>query len=290
MKFKLSKINLLILLAIPVLVLIAGSSGGRNGYVVLPDEKNVKVDDVYSEDQTISHLDRSEDAAIEHELEQDVVDSALTNIPVNKIETVSPAIPVTPNIKILQKVPFTSQAPFGGWSDIRQEDGCEEASSLMAVSWAQGKTLTAKTALAEILGASDYIKKKYKEYRDISPVDTLNWIIKDYFKYDKAAVKEDISLEEIIVELKSGHIIIAPMNGQILKNPNYKAPGPPNHMLVIRGYEAERRVFITNDPGTRHGEAYEYDVDLVYKAIRAYPTGYHEPNKLIKKDVIIVWK
>jgi len=350
MKFKLSKIYLLILLVIPALALAANNAGGRNGYILLqveengeawyvfptdghryylgrpldafavmrslslgatheliagteifPErlsgrilldvEKNGEAYYIYPKNRKKYYLGRPEDAfRIMRELGQGIANSGLINIPIEKIKAVSPATPITSDFKILQNVPFTSQAPYGGWSDIRQEDGCEEASSLMAVSWAQGKTLTAKEALAEILGASDYIEKKYKEYRDISPVNTLNWIIKDYFNYDKAAVIEDISLEKIIAELKSGHIIIAPMNGQILNNPNYTAPGPPNHMLVIRGYDAERRVFITNDPGTRHGEAYEYDVDLVYKAIRTYPTGYHEPNKLIKKDVIIVWK
>src|SRR5437016_6068593 len=39
-------------------------------------------------------------------------------------------------------VPFTVQAPFADWQDPRQEDACEEASALMAVYWAQEKTLT----------------------------------------------------------------------------------------------------------------------------------------------------
>lgn len=195
-----------------------------------------------------------------------------------------------PAKKILQKVPFTSQAPYGKWSDVRQEDGCEEASSLMAVKWAKGETLTRAEANKKILGASDYTLKKYKEYRDVSVSDTLNWIIKDYFNYQKAAVKKNISLNEMISELNKGKIIIAPMNGQLLKNPYYTAPGPLTHMIVIRGYDPAKYVFITNDSGTRRGELYEYDAKVFYNAIRAYPTGSHEKILKIEKNVIVVWK
>lgn len=190
----------------------------------------------------------------------------------------------------LQKVPFTSQSPYGKWSDLRQEDGCEEASVLMAIKWARNEKLTKDIALKEILGSSDYTLKKYKEYRDVSLTDTVNWIIKDYFKYQKAVVKENITLKEIISEINKGNVILAPVNGQKIHNPYYTAPGPINHMIVIRGYDSEKKVFITNDAGTRRGELYKYNEQVLYKAIRAYPTGNHEPNDKIKKDVIIVWK
>jgi hypothetical protein len=196
---------------------------------------------------------------------------------------------ITPKIKLMS-VPFTSQAPYGKWSDLRQEDGCEEASALMAIKWARNEKLTKETALKEIIGSSNYTLKKYKEYRDVSVADTVNWIIKDYFKYQKAVVKENITLKEIIAEINKGNLILAPLNGQLVKNPYYTAPGPINHMIVIRGYDANKKIFITNDAGTRRGELYKYDEQVLYKAIRAYPTGSHEPNKIIKKDVIIIWK
>jgi hypothetical protein len=190
----------------------------------------------------------------------------------------------------LQKVPFTSQAPYGKWSDLRQEDGCEEASALMAIKWARNEKLTKEIALKEILGSSTYTLKKYKEYRDISVTDTVNWIIKDYFKYQKAVVKEDITLKEIITEINKGNLILAPVNGQKIHNPYYTAPGPINHMILIRGYDSDKKVFISNDAGTRRGELYKYNEQILYKAIRSYPTGSHEPNDKIKKDVIVIWK
>ncbi len=94
----------------------------------------------------------------------------------------------------------------------------------------------------------------------------------------------------MISELKNGRVIIAPMNGQALKNPNFTAPGPINHMLLIRGYDPIKKTFITNDPGTRNGELYEYEENLLYSALRTYPTGYHEPNPLPQKNIIIFWQ
>ncbi len=192
--------------------------------------------------------------------------------------------------KIVLAVPFTAQAPYGDWNDLRQEDGCEEASSLMAIKWAQNKSLNPKEALKEIIASSDYTLKKYQEFRDISVIDTVNWIIKDYFKYSKAIVKKDITKKEIISELNKGHIIIAPINGQLVGNPYYTQPGPSNHMILIHGYDPIKNVFITNDSGTRHGENYEYNADIFYKAIHSYQTGFLKQIIKIKKDVIIIWK
>ncbi|MGE5426002.1 MAG: C39 family peptidase [Bacillota bacterium] len=257
-----------------------------SGRILLDVEKNGEAYYIYPGDRQKYYLGRPSDAyKIMRNLGRGIADSGLASIPVGDIDNAGKA-----DLKIIQVVPFTSQAPLGEWSDERQEDGCEEASALMAVSWARGETFTAQEALDSITGASDYIYGKYGEYRDINVHDTLDWIIKDYFHYNNAVVKENVTLSQIIAELEKGRIILAPMNGQTLHNPNYKAPGPPNHMLVIIGYDQDRQVFITNDPGTRKGRSYEYPTDVIYKSIRAYATGYHVPIKEVKKDVIIFSK
>ncbi|MFW5888435.1 MAG: C39 family peptidase [Patescibacteria group bacterium] len=189
-----------------------------------------------------------------------------------------------------QEVPFTSQAPFGDWEDQRQQDGCEEASSLMAVKWDRERSLTREEALDNILGASDYLQEKYGEYRDVSARDTVDWIFKDYFNYENVALKENVKVDDIIRELAKGNVIVAPMDGRELGNPNFTPPGPSRHMLLIKGYDSDRHVFITNDPGTRKGENYEYDARILFEAIRDYPTGYHEAIEEPGKNVIVVWK
>ena len=191
---------------------------------------------------------------------------------------------------VLLDVFFTPQAPFGEWSDIRQQDGCEESSALMAVYWARGEMLTLEKALVEIKASSDYQNEKYGEYRDISIEDTLNRIVKGYLGFYNASIKKDVFKNDLIIELKKGNVLIVPVNGRLLDNPYYTQPGPPRHMLVVRGYNSERNVFITNDPGTRHGEAYEYDVDRFYYAMRDYVTGFHEDILEINKSMIVVEK
>jgi len=80
------------------------------------------------------------------------------------------------------------------------------------------------------------------------------------------------------------------MNGQMMHNPYFTPPGPPRHMILIRGYDANKKIFITNDPGTRNGELYEYNYDVLFNAIRDYPTGYHELINVVEKNMIVVWK
>jgi len=261
-----------------------------SGLILLDVEKKGEAYYIYPKNNKKYYLGRPADAfRIMSDLGQGISNVGLIGIPVGNISS-STAAPSPTTDKVLLNVPFTSQAPYGEWSDLRQEDGCEEASALMAVKWARGEKITAAEALKEILGSSNYTLKKYKEYRDLSVTDTLNWIIKDYFNYSKAAVKTKVTMSEIIAELNKGNVVIAPVNGQIVGNPYYTAPGPLNHMLVIRGYDSIRKIFITNDPGTRHGELYEYDAQILFKAIRAYPTGNHESNDKINKDIIVVWK
>lgn len=260
-----------------------------SGLILIDVDRNGEAYYIYPKDNKKYYLGRPADAfRIMSNLGQGIADSGLVNIPVGDINKT--IVPIPTSGKIVQAVPFTSQAPFGDWNDQRQEDGCEEASALMAVKWARGGTLTQEESLREILGASDYIQNKYGEYRDISTTDTLNWIIKDYFNYQNAAIKNNVTMDDIVYELNKGNLIIVPLNGQLLHNPYFTPPGPPNHMLVIRGYDPDKKIFITNDPGTRRGESYSYDTQVLYDAIRRYPTGYHELIDKIVKDAIVVWK
>jgi hypothetical protein len=61
-------------------------------------------------------------------------------------------------------------------------------------------------------------------------------------------------------------------------------------MIVIRGFDPATKELITNDPGTKRGELYRYDIDLFYQAIRDYPTGYHETIDQIEKNMIVISK
>ncbi len=188
-------------------------------------------------------------------------------------------------------VPFMVQAPFADWQDPQQEAGCEEAAMLMAWHWLSGTTLDAATALQELKELNNYENANYGNSIDTSAADTAE-IFKKYYRYDgaKVQVQYDFSIQDIITALGEGKIVLTPMNGQLLGNPYYKQPGPLNHMLLIRGYASNTKQFITNDPGTKHGQGYVYDYETVYNAIRDYPTGDHLPITGQRKAMIIITK
>jgi len=259
-----------------------------SGIILLDVESHGEAYYIYPRDMKKYYLGRPADAfRIMRELGQGISDKGLATIPEGNINQEQKKA----NTKILiENVPFASQAPFGDWEDQRQQDGCEESTALLAVKWARGESLTKEEALKEILGASDYIQKKYGEYRDINTVDAIEWIYKDYFGFNKVELKKNISIQDIINELQNGHLVNTPMNGQILGNPYFTSPGPERHMVLIRGYDPQKNTFITNDPGTRHGELFEYNTQIFFNAIRDYPTGYHLPIEKIEKNMIVISK
>lgn len=207
-------------------------------------------------------------------------------------EIITPVITDTPpppaiQIDIPFEVPFTSQAPFANWGDPVFQNGCEEASILMAMRWVQRKSLAKKEAYDEIAAISNFEQKKYGEFRDRSAKDVTQ-LIKDYYGYENIEYKEEIDAEDIKLELALGNLVIVPLNGQKLYNPFYTAPGPVEHMLIVIGYDARKKEFITNDPGTAHGEKYRYKEKILEAALQDYPTGFREPIIKIIKAMIVV--
>lgn len=191
---------------------------------------------------------------------------------------------------ILLDVPFVSQAPFGNWSDQRKQDGCEEAAVIMAMAWVKNEKLNFQTADEKINNISAYEEKMYGNFHDTNAQDTAQRIFIEFFKYDNIEVKRGITKENIKQELFSGNLVIVPTNGRLLNNPNYTSPGPATHNLVIIGYDILKKEFITNDPGTRRGEKYRYNEDVLESALLDYPTGNHEKIEEIKTAMIVVWK
>lgn len=261
-----------------------------SGMILLDAENNGEAYYIYPANHKKYYLGRPKDALkIMRELGRGVANLDLVNIPVGVIGEPIAFFDIH-NKVLINQVPFTTQAPFGDWADQRQGDGCEEASVLMAIKWARGQSLTKDESLKEIINISNFLLKKYGEYRDTSLQNTVDWIFKDYFKYDKVTLVKDITVNDIIEELAKGNLVITAMNGQMMLNPNYRQPGPPRHMIVIRGYDPLMKELITNDPGTKNGELYRYDATLLYAAIRDYPTGYHEIITSIGKNMIVVSK
>lgn len=203
-----------------------------------------------------------------------------------------PTSPIIDRTKsVFTDVPFTVQAPFSEWSDPRFQDACEEASALMAMKWITGEIiptkLDAKNSLLEII---NWQTEKYGSYHDTSAADTADRIFKEYFNYENVDVKNNITSDDIITELQNGNLVIAPMNGQLLKNPFFTQPGPERHMVLILGFDSKTNEFITNDPGVSQGKNYHYPIDIFMEAIRDYPTGNHVPITEVLKNIIVIKK
>ena len=100
----------------------------------------------------------------------------------------------------------------------------------------------------------------------------------------KVSIVNNFTEKEIKEALSANKVIIIPVNGRKLGNPNYKQPGPIYHMLVIRGYTATK--IITNDSGTRNGENYSYLFSTINNATADWD---HATNTIDEsKSVMIV--
>jgi hypothetical protein len=189
--------------------------------------------------------------------------------------------------KLWPAVPFTSQAPLGEWSQSAFQDGCEEASALMAYLWRSGKRLTPGEAERQLLAMARFQEGIIGHGVDTDPEDTKTLLLDRYFGIGDAVVRSDFTLEELRRATGEG-LVIVPTNGRALGNPNFTPPGPLQHMLVVTGYDALTKEFVTNDPGTRRGEGYRYAENILYAAIREYPSGEHAPIVSERKTMIII--
>ncbi|NTW14487.1 MAG: hypothetical protein HGA31_05670 [Candidatus Moranbacteria bacterium] len=200
-----------------------------------------------------------------------------TNIPVREAPPTDQVSETARKITDNDTVPFIVQAPNAQWGNPIFQDGCEEASMLMAMDWIKGtKSVSATEAAAAITKLAAFETENLGHYEDVSLREVVS-VLEGYFDYDRAVLLEDITLIDIRRNLDDGNIMLVPTFGQALHNPNYTAPGPVTHMLVITGYDPEKREFIVNDPGTRRGKDYRYDEDLLYEAIWVYPAGKTHP-------------
>lgn len=199
--------------------------------------------------------------------------SIATNPPsaVVVLPTVTSQVPTPTKISLpkswLLSVLFASQAPLGDWSPLYNE-ACEEASMIMVAKYYQRQPLTKELMNDEILKLIGW--EEDNGYPIDLTVQEVVEVLQKYFQL-KAKVVRQFDVEFIKTQLQQGRLIIAPAAGRELGNPNFRSPGPLYHMLVIRGYND--KYFITNDPGTRRGEKYEYKYQQLLSAIHDWHNG-----------------
>lgn len=185
--------------------------------------------------------------------------------------------------KIFIKVPFTSQAPYANWDEIHEE-ACEEASLIMIKYYLDNKALDKKTAEDEIQALVKFQIEEYGDYRD-SNAQEITRLASDYYGIENLKVIYDFTPDDLKRYLSLGKPIIVPVAGRLLGNPNFTYPGPLYHVLVLVGYNGD--TIITNDPGTRKGEGYEYSLGTLYNSIHDFP-GRKEDIEKGRKAMIVI--
>jgi hypothetical protein len=133
----------------------------------------------------------------------------------------------------------------------------------MAARFLQGRAIAgaddANTAIVELV---NYNVDELGQPIDTTAKQTTR-IIEEYYDLDTTVI-DNWTWDDVKQALAQGYPVIMPAAGRELGNPNFTAPGPIYHMLVIKGYTDT--VVITNDPGTRQGADYQYSYDTLANA------------------------
>jgi hypothetical protein len=167
-------------------------------------------------------------------------------------------------------VPFTSQAPFAVWDELH-DDACEEASVAMVNAFYKNYEFTPQSADDEIFSIVDWETRVFGYWKDTNVKETAR-ILHEKYGYKNVRVVYDIGIDDIKREVARGSPIILPAAGQLLGNKYFRQPGPLYHMLVVRGW-TKSGMIITNDPGTKRGEGYLYEPDILLNAVHDWNGG-----------------
>lgn len=184
--------------------------------------------------------------------------------PTPPTKTAQPTVTALP-AEINLAVPFTAQAPHAIW-EAPYKEFCEEASILMAVRYLENQPIpNPEAADSALLAIKTFEEARFGYYEDTTAAETAI-VLREYFKRDDVALVEEPTAFDIKQALAQGKLVIMPAAGQLLGNPYFRAPGPPYHMLVIKGYTSKGQ-FIVHDPGTRRGADYIYSEATILNAM-----------------------
>jgi hypothetical protein len=183
---------------------------------------------------------------------------------------------------LLIKVPFTPQAPTANWDELHNE-ACEEASAIMANAYFnQIKSLPAADVESELERLTAWQNDTYGYHLSVS-TDEVARMIESVYNLDAEVMP--LTEDNIKQSLADNKLVLWPGNGQLLKNPYYKQPGPIYHMMVITGYN--EKGFITNDPGTKRGQDLQYTYDILHTAAGTWNHDRHGVDLTDKKIIIV---
>ncbi len=164
-------------------------------------------------------------------------------------------------------MPFYAQAPFGHWAQP-YADACEETSIVMVDGYYNNQHWNEAGAKEQILKVLGIKNKYYGKSYDENAQEIVN-IINNFTNWEARVVKTP-KLEELLAELDNERPIILPAHARELKNKYYKTANMDYHVIVLSSYDAKTKEFITQDPGTKHGESLRYSYEIIMKAMHDF--------------------
>ena len=203
------------------------------------------------------------DAVLEEEIAE-IADEILEAPIEEPEEPAAPAEPAQPETRIIHDVPFTTQAPYkwiSPWTEY-----AEEACVYMAMAWVRGSELgDFRKRSNDLVTIGEWENENIGGSGDTTVIQTLQ-ILTGYYLWERAYLSLDPSVEYMVNEIENGHVIILPINGQILDSPYYSDPAPAHHNLLIVGVDKETQVFIVHDPGTIRGANLEISYEKILES------------------------
>lgn len=155
--------------------------------------------------------------------------------------------------RLVLEVPYAAQAPYGEWKEPWDE-ACEETSVTMVKAYYNNKSsLTADEIAASVQEMIRWEEEQNMPTEDTNALETVRLIESNTSL--KATIKIEPSIDDIKQELRENRPVIALVDLYALYEE--KPLSDSYHVLVIKGYDDKKGVFIVNDPA-RSQEEYRY--------------------------------
>lgn len=183
-------------------------------------------------------------------------------------------------------VPFTSQAPEGRWLEPWY-NACEETVTVMVDRfYSNSGPFSIDEAKRDILQLFD-VKDRYIGASFDEPAAVIAQWINHFYPWEARVVSQP-SLEQLKAEIDAGRPVIVPTYAPYLRNPFFTGSFE-YHTVVLSGYDDERREFITQEPGTRHGENLRYSYGTILSAMHDFRAGdtRHAPQVAVFTSPIV---
>ncbi len=160
------------------------------------------------------------------------------------------------------KVPFTTQAPTGKWEN---NENCEEASAIMANAYLTDYTADELTVSStqEAINKLVAWEMEHFGHAENTGVDEIAQMIEGVFDLETSQIK-DFTEDDLKNELLQHHVLILPINAELLGIPAYPENSQVYHVIVVRGYTPKG--FLVNDPGLSAGKNNLYSFETLRDA------------------------